>query len=107
MYKEHCLSINCAQSVKVEKGKFEYEKYFTLIPVPFKTDADFECNLKGVKSFEGYYTKNIKIMFLVLLLTRLFVLMIDLTRKLLFLEVKMLLTNLLKQFLRSISTKKK
>ena len=51
--------------------------------------------------------KNIKIMFLVVLLTKLFVLMIDLVSQLLFLEVKMLLTNLLKQFLKSMSTAKK
>ena len=46
-------------------------------------------------------------MFPVVLLTKLFVLMIDLVRQLLNLEVKMLLINLLKQFLRSMSTAKK
>ena len=51
--------------------------------------------------------KNIKIMFLVVLLTKLFVLMIDLGSQLLFLEVKMLLMKLLKQFLKSMSTAKK
>ena len=49
--------------------------------------------------------KNIKITFLVVLLTNLFVLMIDLA--LLFKEVKMLLINLLKQFLKSMNTVKK
>ena len=49
--------------------------------------------------------KNIKITFLVVLLTNLFVLMIDL--ELLFKEVKMLLINLLKQFLKSMNTVKK
>ena len=51
--------------------------------------------------------KNIKITFLVLLLTSLFVLMISLVNQLLFLEAKMLLMNLLKQFLKSISIVKK
>ena len=51
--------------------------------------------------------KNIKIMFLVVLLTKLFALMIGLLCQLLFLEVKIPLMNLLKQFLRSISTAKK
>ena len=46
-------------------------------------------------------------MFLVVMLTKLFVLMIDLVSQLLFLEVKMLLMNLLKQFLKNISTVKK
>ena len=50
--------------------------------------------------------KNIKTTFLKVLLTKLFVLMIDLLSQLLFIEVKMLLMNLLKQFLRNISTAK-
>ena len=50
--------------------------------------------------------KNIKITFLVVLLTKLFGLMIGLLSQLLFLAVKMQLMNLLKQFLKSISTAK-
>ena len=46
-------------------------------------------------------------MFLVVLLTKLFALMIDLLIQLLFLEVKMSLMNLLKQFLRSMNITKK
>ena len=48
------------------------------MPVPFKTYADLECNLKRVESYEGFYSKNIKITFLVVLLTNLFVLMMNL-----------------------------
>ena len=44
-HKEDCLSINCKQSVKLEA-------------VPFKIYADFECNLRGVESYEGSYTKK-------------------------------------------------
>ena len=51
--------------------------------------------------------KNIMNMFLLVMLLRLFVLMIDLVSQLFFLEVKMLLMNLLKQFLKNISTAKK
>ena len=51
--------------------------------------------------------KNIKITFLVVLLTKLFALMIDLLSQLLFVEVKILLMNLLKQFLKNISAAKK
>ena len=50
--------------------------------------------------------KNIKITFLVVLLTKLFGLMTGLLSQLLFLAVKMQLMNLLKQFLKSISTAK-
>ena len=51
--------------------------------------------------------KNIKITFLVVLLTKLFVLMINLASQLFFTEVKMLLINLLKQFLKSMNIVKK
>ena len=39
------LSINDAQSVRLEKGTNEFKNYFKQIPVPFKLYADFECNL--------------------------------------------------------------
>ena len=71
-HKENCLSINGKQSVKLEKGIIE--NYSKQIPVPFKIYADFECNLRGVESHEGSYTKIIRITFLVVLLTKLFVL---------------------------------
>ena len=77
-HKEVCLSINRAQSVRLEKGTIEFKIYFKQIPVPLKIYADFECNLKSVESYEGSYSKNIKIAFLVILLTSLFVLMINL-----------------------------
>ena len=77
-HKEDCLSINGKQSVKVEEGTIEFENYFKQIPVPFKIYAGFECNLKSVESYEGSYSKNIKITFLVVLLTNLFMLMINL-----------------------------
>ena len=106
-HKEDCLSINGKQSVNLEKGIIEFENYFKQLPVPFKIYADFECNLRDVEIYEGSSTKNIMNMLLVVMLTKLFVLMIDLVSQLLFLEVKMLLMNLLKQFLKNISTVKK
>ena len=87
------MSINGKQSVKLEKRIIEFENYFKQIPVPFKIYADFECNLRDVECYEGFYTKNIKIRFLVVLLTKSFVLMIGLLRELSFIEVKMLLMN--------------
>ena len=95
-HKENCLSINGKQSVKLEKGIIEFENYFKQILVPFKIYADFECNFRDVESYEGFYTKNIKIKFFVVLLMKLFALMIDLLSQLLFIEVKMQLMNLLK-----------
>ena len=57
-HKESCLNINGKQSVKLEKGIIKFQIYFKQIPVPFKTYADFECNLKSVKCKEGSYTKK-------------------------------------------------
>ena len=57
-HKEVCLSINGAQSVRLEKGTIEFKNYFKQIPVPFKIYADFECNLKSVESYEGSYSKK-------------------------------------------------
>ena len=106
-HKEDCLSINSKQSIKLEKGTTEFENYFKQISVPFKIYADFKCNLRGVENYKACYTKNIKITLLVVSLTKLFVFTIGLLNQLLFLEVKMQLMNLLKQFLKSISTAKK
>ena len=52
------MSINGAQSGRLEKGTIEFKSYFKQIPVPFKIYADFECNLRGVESYEGSYTKK-------------------------------------------------
>ena len=101
------MSINGTQSVRFEKGTIEFKNYFKQIPVSFKVYADFECNLNSVESDEGPCTKNINITFLAVLLPNLFVLMINLVSRLLFTGVKMLLINLLKQFLGSMNTVKK
>ena len=78
-HKNVCLSIIGAQFVRLEIGTTEFKNYFKQIAVPFKVYADFECNLKSVESYEDSYAKNIKITFLVALLTKLFVLMINLS----------------------------
>ena len=102
-YKEVCLGVNGAQSVRLEKWTIMLTSYFKQIPAPFKIYPDFECTLKSVESYEGSYSKNIKMTFLVVLLTSLFVLIINLVNPLLLLEAKMLLMNLIKQILKSTS----
>ena len=77
-HKNVCLRINGKQSVILEKGTIEFKDYFKQIPAPFKIYVDFESNLESAESYDGSYTKNIKITFLVVLLTSLFVLMINL-----------------------------
>ena len=59
-HKKVCLSINGAQSVRLEKGTTDFKNYFKQIPVQFKFYADFECNLIKIESYEGYCSKNIK-----------------------------------------------
>ena len=87
-HKEDCLSINGQQSINLEKGTIEFKNYFKQLPVPFKIYADFECNLRDVECYEGTYTKkNVMSMFPEVMLIKLFVLMIDLVRQLLFIEV--------------------
>ena len=44
-HKDVCLSINGAQSLRLEKGTTEFKNYFKKIPVLFKIYADFNCNL--------------------------------------------------------------
>ena len=105
-HKEICLSINGAQSVRLEKVATEFKNYFKQLPVPFKVCADFESNLKSVESYEGSYSKKYQDHIPAVLLISLFVLIISLVSQLLFLEVKMLLMNLLKQFLKSMNTVK-
>ena len=65
--------------------------------------CNFECNFRDVECYESSYRKNIKITFLVVLLIKLLALVIDLLSELLFIEVKIQLINLLKQFLKSIN----
>ena len=89
-HKNDCLSINGKQSVKLEEGIIKFENYFKQIPVPFKIYADFKCYLEGFESYEGSYTKNIKITFFVVLVKKLFALMIGLASQMLFLEVNLL-----------------
>ena len=52
------MDINGAQSVRLEKGTIEFKYYFKQIPVPYKSSADFECNLKSLESCEGSYSKK-------------------------------------------------
>ena len=61
---------------------------------------------KVLKAMKVLTQKNIKFTFLVVWLTKFFLSMIGLLSELLFIEVKMQLMNLLKPFLRSISTAK-
>ena len=114
-HKQNYLVINGIQNIKLEKGSISFKNYSIQLPVPFKIYPDFACILrrtlpKGVKAvikMMPHKLKNIKITFLAVLLIKLFVLIINSVKMLFFIEEKMLLTNLLKQFLKSINTAEK
>ena len=72
--------------------------------VPFEIYADFECNLQDTELYEGSCTKKYHDH---VPCSKLFALIMDLVNQLLFTEVKMLLMNLLKQFLKNTNTAKK
>ena len=99
-----CLSIIGEQSVKLEKGTIEFtrKKY----QFHLKSMLILSVILKMLEFMKGITQKSIKNTILVVLLTELFVLMIYLLDQLLCLEVKLVLLNLLKQFLRSMNIAK-
>ena len=106
-HKENCLSINAKQSVKLEKGIIEFENNFKQKPVLFTNYADFDCNLKVVESYEASCTKKYQHHIRCSFANRDACVNIGLLSQLLFIEVQMLLMNLLKQFLRSTNIAKK
>ena len=57
-HKKVCLSINGAQSVKLEKRTIKFKNYFKQIPFSFKIYADFECNLESVESYKSSCSKK-------------------------------------------------
>ena len=95
------MSINDAQSVRLEKGATESKNYFKQLPVPFKVYADFECNIDSVDTYEGSYSKKYQdhipsgFAFKLVCVDNKFSMGT---------EVKMLLRNLFKQFLKSMNT---
>ena len=44
--------------MKLKKGTIKFNNYIKQIPVPFKIYADFECNLKTINIYEGFYSKT-------------------------------------------------
>ena len=106
-HKENCLSINGKQSVRLEKGIIEFKNCFKQIAVSFKIYADFECNLQSVECDGGSYTKKYQDHIPCSFFIKVFVLVIGLLSQLLLVELRILLMNLLKQFLKSINIAEK
>ena len=109
---ELVFPINGKQSVKLEEGIIEFENYFKQILAPFKIYADFECNLRGVESYEGSYTKKYQDHVLCSFAYKVVCIDDRFTKPIVVFRgknaaYKLLLMNILKQFLRSINTAKK
>ena len=109
-HKKDCLVMNGKQSIKLKSSSIRFKNCSKQIPVPFKIYADFECILKKVdcdiiecnsieRNSNISYTKNIKIIFLAVFLIKLIVLTINSVKKFSCTEERMLLINLLNQFL--------
>ena len=88
------MLINGGQNVKLEKGFIEFKNFNRQIPVPFKIYAEFACLLKscnaGVDNDCFSYTSKYQAVFLVILLIKLFVLIINSVKMLYCTGVKML-----------------
>ena len=109
-HKENYLIINGKQSVKLRSGSIKFKNYFKQLAEPFKIYADFESLFKKFKVMLEtiFHTlKNITHIFLAVLLTKLFALMINLAKMLCFTEEKMQSIDLLKQFLKNMIIAKK
>ena len=84
-HKEICLKITFKQSVKLGRASIKFKNHFKQLAVPFKIYADSESVLKSVKSNDKntlHTLKNFKHTFLTFSLTKLFLLMISLAKRL-------------------------
>ena len=101
-HKETCLKINGKQSVKLKSGSIKFKNHIQQLSVPFKVHDDFESALKGVRDSDTktmlQTLKNIKIIFLVVLLIKFYALMIDLVSQYFFAEEK----NAANRFIKTI-----
>ena len=103
---EICLEINGKQTVKLRSGSIKFKNHFKQLAVTLKIYDDFESFLKAVtdsdKKIMLHALKNIRHIFLAVLLAKLFVLMINLVNQLFFTRKKMQSIDLLKQILKSM-----
>ena len=104
-HKENCLIINGKQSVKLKIGSISFKKYLKQLFVPFKIYADFECLLKGVKSSDknnGSYTEKYQDHIPCSFAYKVVCVDNKFSKRVVLYRGKMLLTDLLKEFLKSM-----
>ena len=103
-HKENCVIINGKKSVKLKSGSIKFNNYFKQLAVPFKIYDDFEFLLKGLQSSDendSSYTEKYQDHILAVLLIKLFVLIINLVKRLCFIGEKIQFIDSLQQFLKS------
>ena len=93
-HKKNCLSINGKQSVKLEEAIIKFENFLNKYQFLLKYLLILSVIERNLNAMKALIQKNIKTIFLVVLLIKLFVLMIDLVNQLLYIEAKMQLMNL-------------
>ena len=102
-HKKDCLVINGKQNVKLESGFISFKNYSRQIPVPFKIYADFECILKsadvGISNNDVFYTKKYQDHVPFSFAYKVVCVDNRYSKKMFCTEEKVLLTNLLNQFL--------
>ena len=104
-HKENCLVINGIQSVKLKSGSISFKNYLKKLPVPFIIYADFECVLKEVKSSDknnGSYTEKYQDHIPCSFAYNFLCVDNKFSKKVVLYRGKMLFTNLLKEFLKSM-----
>ena len=81
-YKDICLKVNGKQAAKLKDDSMKFEIYSKQLAVPFRIYSDFETILNGVQTNDNdnnfSYSKKYLWHMLAVLLTKLYVLMIDL-----------------------------
>ena len=110
-HKENCLIINGKQNVKLGKGSISFKNYSKQLPVPFEIYADFECILrpplsKGVKSSDknnASYTEKYQDHIPCSFAYKVVCVDNKFSKDVVLYRGKILPTNLLKQFLKSIN----
>ena len=85
------MKIYRKQAVRLEKGTIKFRNDFKQVLVPFKIYCNCECILNSAESYEGSCSKNIKIIFVVVLLANLFMLIINLVSQLIVITIIMIL----------------
>ena len=104
-HKENCLVINGKESVKLKSGSVSFKNYFKQLPAPFKIYAHFECILKGVKSSDknnGSYAETYQDHIPCSFAYKVVCIDNKFSKKVVLYRGKMLPTDLLKQFLKSM-----